>query len=92
MALSPRSMEKTSKSAIKSQFTDFYCVLLKESSFCSEQSVGEVLKIFIRNKSVSDLDLLAGVPPQKVELQAVRPLLIFLPTLTRKIQRLVVSC
>ena len=37
-------MEKTSKPARKYQFTDFYCVLLKENSFSSGQSVGEVLK------------------------------------------------
>lgn len=37
-------MKKTGKPAIKYQFTDFYCVLLKKKSFCSEQSVGAVLK------------------------------------------------
>ena len=36
--------EKDRETCEKYQFTDFYCVLLKKKSFCSEQSVGAVLK------------------------------------------------
>lgn len=85
-------MEKTGKPARKYQFTDFYCVWLEKNSFCSERSVGEVLKKIHPKGAHIQLVFVQAIQPDEPELQAVKPLLIFFPTLARKIQRLVVSC